>query len=1070
MRYRNSIKYYKDAFLCTFLLSLILIGTVSAQGVKEKKERTVSVTLTVSDESGNKLPQAQIVVGEGLIHAETDSEGKFAFTARPDDWVTITTYGFEKKVVPVSILIQDGALQLTKSVAYKTQEDLVKLPFNTRYKRNATSSYHTLNSAQLEKYPTTDLRNVFVGLVPGLRVEERDGAPGLSAEETNGAYRVTSKVDLYMRGFSPIYMIDDIPLHITEMPLDPQEIESVTVVKDVIGKAMFGSEAANGIIYIKTKRGLRNERIMNVNVENGVSMIDRFPEWVSGGDYARLNNLARTNSGMDPLYSDKQIAGYDKNDPYDKVTPSVDFRDLMLKNTKSYTKANMSSTGGNDVVQYFTYLGYSGEGDIYKIGAPADYNRLNARSNVDVKINDFIKLRFDFFGGITLRRSSNYGYNANYTNDDGATNTALDVNEFSSVIPEITSIPPIAFPVYAAFDEETGLPWYGVSSNYKSNPIGNLVDNGYYTEKGRTGAVNVALDYDMSHIIKGLKSKSYVGANLFNLTRIGKAERYIAYIPTPVMQLDTEGNPVLDGSGNNVYDITLTKVQEGIDMAGLAKLHDYYTQRLTGYQTFSYDRSFGSHDVQSTLTYTISKLLQDRTEEPQRQQNVMWSGKYTFNDKYSIERALSYNGASSFKPGNRYKLFPSVGASWVVSEENFMKDAAWLDFLKLRAEYGTIGYDNLLNSNQYYMYNDRWTANSSGSVFGPHTANRWFGNTIDSDRSYRTTYNRIGNPNLTWETRKEFSAGFDALLFKNKLSLEASYFNIVRDETVVQVNNTFPLVAGYLANPYYNLAATSHEGMEFGFQFSDKIGRDFKFSIGANAATLNTNRIKMDEIPYKYDYQRRTGTPTDAYFGLVYLGRFESDEEANLIPQLFDEKLSKGDLKYADLNNDGVVDNNDQTQIGNTTPKLVYGLNLSASYKRFDLTVIGNGRAFCDVALTNKYFHNGWDDNTYSKFVKENIGGDYPKLTYQRVNNNFQGSSFWLRDGSFFKIQNVELAYNLKLSPGNAVGVRGARFFVRGANLLTVSGIKDVDPESMDSGVTKYPLYKTFSGGVKLTF
>lgn len=1071
MRYRNITKYYKAAFFCTFLLSFVLIGTVSAQQAKEKKVKTVDISLTVTDENGAVLPNTVIVVGEGLVHAQTDTNGIFNFTARPTEIVTISLRGYEKKVTSVSALLESSTVELKKSIAFKSSEDLIQLPFNTIYKRNATGSYNTLSSNQLEKYPTNDLRNALVGILPGLRVEERDGGTGMSAEEPNGAYRITSKVDLYTRGFSPMYIIDDVPVHITQMPLDPQEIESITLVKDVIGKAMFGSEAANGIIFIKTKRGINNERIMNVNLERGFSDVDRFPEWVSGADYARLNNQARENSGMAPLYNEEQIAGYSLNDPYNKVFPSINFRDLMLKDTKSYSRVNISSTGGNDVVQYFTYLGYSGEGDIYKLGAPADYNRLNARSNIDVKVNNYIKLKFDFFGGITFRRSSNYGYNSNYTNDDGATNTALDVQEFSSVISEITSIPPIAFPVYAAFDEESGLPWYGVNPNYKSNPIGNLVDNGYYTEKGRTGAANVSLDYNMSHIIKGFKSKSYVGFNLFNLTRIGKAERYISYIPTPAPQLDTDGNPILDANGNKVYDINLTKVQDGIDMSGLAKLHDYYTQRISGYQTFSYDRSFGRHDVQSSLTYTISKYLEDRTEEPQRQQNLMWTGGYTFNDKYTIQGVLSYNGASSFKAGNRYKLFPSIGASWVVSEENFMKKtASWLDFLKLRTEYGTIGYDNLLMSSQYYMYNDRWTANNSGSVFGPHTANRWFGSTIDSDRTYRTTYNRIGNPNLTWETRKEFSVGFDAMMFNQKLSVEGTYFNILRDETVVQVNNTFPLVAGYLANPYYNYAQTRHQGFEFVMNYSDNINRDFKYNIGINVATLATERIIVDELPYKYDYQRRAGTPSDAMFGLVYLGRFATDEDANKIPQLFDENLSAGDLQYADLNNDGVVDNNDQTQIGNSTPRLVFGLTLNMSYKRFDLSVVGNGRAFVDVATTNKYFQNGWEDNNYSKFVKENIGGDYPKLTYQKVDNNFQFSKFWMRDGSYFKIQNIELAYNLKLSTGNALGLRGSKIFVRGANLLTISGIKDVDPESMDSGVTKYPLYRTFTTGVKLTF
>lgn len=1055
------------ALCCIFFLSFVFIGTASAQVTKEKKVKTVSINLTVTDENGAAVPKVNVVVGEGLIHITTDADGKSSFKAKATENVSVSLHGFEKKVTTVETLLTDGKIVLKKAILFKTAEDLIQLPFATGYRRTATGAYNTLNSSQLEKYPSNDLRNVMVGLVPGLDVSEREGATGLNAEETNGAYRSTNKVDMYMRGFSPIYIIDDIKVDFPQMPIDPQEIESVTIINDIVGKAMYGSEAANGIIFIKTKRGVKNDRIMNVNLEKGISSIDRFPEWVSGGDYARLNNVARTNSGLPALYSDEKIAGYDLNDPYNKVTPNINFRDLMLKNTKSYTKMNVSSRGGNDAVQYFAYLGYSGEGDIYKIGAPADYNRLNARSNIDVKVNDFVKLKFNFFGGLTLRRSANYGYNSNFTNEDGNTNSALDIQEFSSVINEITSIPPIAFPIHAAVDPISGLPWYGVSSSYKSNPIGNILDNGYYTEKGRTGATNVILEYDLKSVLRGLKSKSYVGFNMFNSTRIGKAVRYISYIPTPVAILGTDGTPVLDEQGKQTYDITLTKVEDGTSQAALVKLHDYYSQQLTAYQTLTFERAFGKNDILTSATYTISKYLQDRTEEPLRQQNASWTGMYTYDNKYTIQAVMAYNGSSSFVKGKRYKMFPSVGASWVVTESA----SKTVNFLKIRAEYGQIGYDNLLNSNQYFMVADRWTANNSGSVFGPHTANRWFGSTIDSDRSYRTTYNRIGNANLTWETREEISAGFDAMLFNNKLALQATYFNIMRNDIVELVDNFFPSVSGYLANPYYNFAKTSHEGVEIGFQYSEKIGHDLNISVGGNVSTLNTKRIKVDELAYENEYQRKTGTSSSAYFGLVYLGKFATDEEAKQAPfQLFDETLHAGDLKYADLNKDGVVDGNDQTEIGNTSPKIVYGFNVNVSYKRFDLTVIGNGRALVDVALTNKYFQNGWGDNTYSKFVQNNIGGDYPALTYQKVNNNFQGSSYWLKDGSFMKIQNVELAYNFKLSPSNGVGVRGARLYVRGANLLTISGIKDVDPESLNSGITQYPLYKTFTAGIKLTF
>lgn len=1049
MKYHNQ-SGYRVKLIGMLIISFLFCIGATAQDKKKKEKKTIEVTLRVGDEAGIALPNARIVVGEGLIHAETDKNGEFTFKGRPDEIVTVSCPGYEKSISIVSDLSVDGTISLKGAKLFKTTEDVIPLPFSYNYKRNTTGSYFVLTSEDLEKYPSNDLRNALVGLVPGLEVCERDGSTGTSAEETRGSYRITNKVDIYGRNFSPIWVIDDMPIDITEMPLDPQEVESVTFINDIVGKTMYGAQGGNGVIFVKTKRGKKNERILNVNAEAGVSMVDRFPEWTTGGDYARLNNQARVNSGLSPLYDETAIREYDKNDPYNKIYPSVNFRDLMLKDTKSYQRVNVSSTGGNNFVQYYAYLGYSGEGDIFKIGHTADYNRLNARANVDMHVNDYIKVQFDFFGGLSLRRSPNYGYNSNYTNDDGNTNTALDINEFSSAIGEIRSTPPVAFPVYASFDEETGLPWYGVHANYKSNPIGNLVDNGYYTETGRTGTANAALDYDLSHLVKGLKSRTSVGFSLFNLTRIGKAERYIAYIATP---------------NADKTDVTLSKVWDAIDMPGQAKLHDYYSQRFSGYETVSYDRSFGLHAVNTALTYTIAKLVRDRVENPLCQQNVNWMGMYTYDSKYGIQGAIAYAGTQSLIGKNKYRWYPSVGLSWVMSEEKFMKNLTFLDFLKIRAEYGELGYESSTPST--FQYEDKWLT-GTGSAFGPHTSNRWFGNNID-DKVYTATYNKVGNPDLNWEIRKEFSAGFDAQMLKNRLNVGFSYYNILRDQQQVRPSNLFPLTTGLLAIPLMNYGSSRYYGVELDLKYTDKIG-DFKFSIGGMATIRDSKIVKQDEPNYRNEYQRRTGTPTDAYFGLEYLGQFASDEDANKIPQLFDESLSKGDLKYTDLNKDGVVDNNDQKQIGHTSARLIYSLSLQMSYKNFDLTVIGNGRAFYDIPITNAYFWNGWGDDNYSKFVKENIGGDYPKLTYYKVNNNFQGSSFWLRNGSFFKIQNIELAYNLPASATNVLGIRAARFFVRGANLLTISGIKDVDPESMNSGIDRYPLYMTFTGGLKLTF
>jgi hypothetical protein len=335
---------------------------------------------------------------------------------------------------------------------------------------------------------------------------------------------------------------------------------------------------------------------------------------------------------------------------------------------------------------------------------------------------------------------------------------------------------------------------------------------------------------------------------------------------------------------------------------------------------------------------------------------------------------------------------------------------------------------------------------------------------------YITYVGRVGNPDLGWEKRKEISLGLDGLLFDQKLLFEINYFNFLRDDQIVRLSNSVPYASGISGTlPYFNYNKTRYYGMEAGLQLSDNIG-SFRYSFGGNATVQSSKIEKYDEPDYRYDYQIRTGQAADTYWGHTYLGKFSSDAESIIVPQLYDAELKAGDLKYKDMNEDGFIDDNDASAIGHTSPRLYYALNVNLQYRNLDLTIIGTGAAFYDIPLTNSYFWNGWGDNNYSNFVRDNIGGAYPRLTYYRVNNNFIASDFWLTKGGYFKIQNIELAYNIPSSKLQSIRSQGARLFVRGANLLTLSPVKEIDPESTGSGVTIYPLFRTFTCGIKLTF
>lgn len=1021
-----------------------------AQGKKKasRKQQDVHVEMIVLDEQGNPVPGASVVVGEGLIHAATDANGVFSFKAKPSAMITVSMIGYNKYVGMVSNVLRNSEITLTEAEFLKSSDDVVNIPFGTTYKRYSTDNVTTLTSEDISKYPTSDLRNALVGLLPGFMSFEKDGQPGLSAEETTGKYGISSKVNESVRGQQIIYIVDDVQVDISEIPLDPEEVESITLIKDPVNKSLYGPIAANGVIYIKTKRGRENERRLYVNMEAGVSVIDRFPEYVTGVDYALLNNEARRNSGLPELYTEEDIAEYAKNDPFSILHPNSNYRDMLFKDTRSYQRVNVSSFGGNQKVQYASYIGYTGEGDIYKIGSTADYNRLNVRTNLDVKLNDIMKMRFDFSGNLNIRRSPNY--------NNAASDDLVDINEFTAVIGHANKISPIAFPVYTGIDEETGHMAYGISSQFSYNPVGGLMSNGKYTEMNRAGIGNVTLDIDLGHLVPGLKSTTYIGFNGAYLTRVGTNEQYAAYRVTP------------DETAEEGY--ILEKIRSESLTSQKSKLHTYYNVRYTAYEKLDYNRTFGEHNIGAGLTMYSSVLTRQGYKEPVRQSNGIFNMSYILKDKYIFQGVVNYAGSNYYAPKNRYKFFPTFGAAWIISDEKFMKNIKWLDYLKLRAQGGRIGSVSYRTT---YKYGSDWTSSSLGG-FGWQggSASTWMGTNTSSANS--TTYTVLGNPDLDWEYWDEYSAGAEMMMFNRRLTLDVAYYNRTKKNIIDQLTNIYPNYCGFFVQPYTNFAKTRYTGWELAATWQDKIG-DFSYKI-SGFATFNSGRnLIVDEPDYPENekwYRTKQGQKTGGIYGLVYLGKYETDEEAanDPVKSSYSTDLKAGDLKYKDMNNDGVINDNDITYIGNSNVDLYYAMNINLAYKGIELTVVGNGVAGRDEVLNNNYYRNGTGDNNYSVWVRDNRGGDYPRLTYYSVDHNFKTSSFWIRSTDFFKIQNVELAYNVPAKFCNSLGIGGLRIFARGANLLTLSGIKDTDPESMSSGIDCYPLYKTFTGGLKITF
>lgn len=1035
--------------------SFLMAAGADASAQSKKADKNTSVTITVVDEAGVGIPFAEISAGEGRSKRVTDAQGKVSFTADLRDLVTVRKDGYSTVTALVEALGESKTITLQEDLFLASKSDMMPLPYSEVLKRYSVGSTIVIKGEELEHYSSSDIRNALTAIAPGVEVTENFGDPGVNALENSNRYGAAWAVTPTARGRRMIYMVDDVPVVIAETPLDPQQIESITIVRDVVEKTLFGASGAEGIVYIKTKQGKFNDRYLNVFYEGGVNMADRMPEYVDGATYARLNNIARNNSGLSPLYSEEDVAAYKKADPNSLTHPNVNFREMMLKNVMSYQKAGVQSGGGTDVVRYFAYLGYAGEDDMYKIGPTSDYNRVNINANLDIKLNKYITARFGLVSTMGIRRSNNYGYSANYSSEDASSNTTLGVTEFPEIIDDINSIPAISFPIYANNDPELESPWYAVSSLYTQNPVANILENGFYTETIRKGLMNVGIDFDLSFITPGLKSWTYGSFDATNVVRLGTAEDYAAYLLNPTV---VDGETVMTPVQSSSHSVKA--------MSGKTKLLDYFANRLYIVEKLKYDRTFGLHKVAAGADFMMTKRSQKFITEHRREINYGADCSYVYDDRFIAQAALNYHGTYSLL--DCWALSPSFGLGWIVSSEDWMKGVKNIDYLKLRAEVGMLHYDSATSANRDV---DNYTWNNGGGKFGPYKNNQWFGSTT-SENINRTYLSMMGNPNLRMERRHEFSVGADLVAFDKRFNAALTGYGIFSDGPITQLANVLPLAAGVSSGALWmNYNQTMYNGLELTLGWKDKVG-DFSYAVNGWGTTSTSKVLRVDEMNYSVPYRSQVGYPATAIWGLRYLGTFASDEETTKIPQLFDETLHAGDHKYQDMNGDGYIDDNDVCVIGDRAPKLIYGLTLNLKYKNFDIFAAGTGRAFNDVTLTSSYFWNGWGDGNYSKYTLDNLGkAGAPKLCYNKVSNNFRTSTYWLENGGFFKLQTVELGYELPTTRMNiAKTLRGLRLYVRGNNLLTISKIKDVDPEAMSSGLTNYPLMRTFVGGVKVTF
>lgn len=883
-----------------------------------------------------------------------------------------------------------------------------------------------IEGEELVSYPDLLLGNALQGKAAGLVV-----MPTLSGLG-NGSSDFFLRGNHGMENNQAIVMVDGIERNFDE--LIAEEIESVELLKDPVTKIQYGPRAANGVLWVTTKRGMKNRRIIRASAEAGITRVTRLPEYIQAYQYATLYNEARRNDGLPEFYTPQQLEGYgNSSGANDFLYPDADYYDAFLKKQSLYRKVSVEVNGGSDQVQYALILGYTGNGGYEKVGDTPGFNRLNMRGNLDVKVTDYLSVA----GGIAVQLGIRNWGSQSAENVFAALSTHRP-NEYPFLIDPVK----IGMPA-----DSTGVPSFGGSMQKPDNLYADMMYGGFSSERNLNSQANLGLNFTLDRIVKGLKASAYVMFDNYNYFMNGQRNTY----PTYAVNRYTGENGEPAFLASQMRKRTLQSDQSRLGESTLRK----NSWRLD----VGYANRFGAHDLSAMLGYTFYKGEVKGTEQDRVNATYTVRFNYLYDRKYSAELDLAYMGSNRFGDGNKFFLSPALGVAWILSNEKFLQHSPQLDLLKLKASYGVLGYDGVAPA---LTYNTAWSDGGTAQL----------GEQNKTTSSHITEFIRFGNPDLKWERSSEFTVGAEGVFMQKRLFSEINYFHEIRSD-IIGLNTSRQSAVGGGFMRYSNMGKVGNGGIEGSVSWKDNAG-DLIYSVGLNV-TWSKNELKeWDEVHYPDGYRSLVGKPTDAMMGHQALGLFGKDVSLAGHPSQFLGTYQEGDIAYADLNKDNRIDDRDTEMLGNSFPRTAIGMEIDLRYKQWGLYVLGVAETGVSKWLTNHYYWNKGEDKysavTLNRYhPTANPRGTYPRLTSTAGENNFRNSSFWIKNAAFFRMKNVEVSYTLPaLSELSAF--RDIKFFVRGTNLFVLSGIKELDPELIDAGVDTYPVSMTLTGGVSVRF
>ncbi len=998
------------------------------------------ITGTVTDKSdGKPIPGVSVLLKGTKVGMLTDSTGKYRITA-PEATGTLVFTSVAYKTIEIKI---NGSKVVNAEMESSSQDlDQVQIvAYGQQKKESVVGAISTVAVREL-KTPTRNLTNTLAGKISGVIAVQRSGEPGY-----DDAQFWIRGISTFGAGSSPLILVDGVERPISN--IEPEEIETFSILKDASATAPYGIRGANGVVLVTTRRGAREKPNISFKAENGIVGATMMPQLLDGINYMNLYNeagLATSGPSFQSIYTPDYIAKTASGeDPY--LYPNVNWLDLMMKKWSDNKRYNLNISGGGDVAKYFVSATYYDENGMFKNSEVNAYNtniglkRYNFRANTDISLSKTTELSLGL-GGILVT--------ANYP---GRTTGGIWTN--------IMYATPVGYAAtYPDPSNEKGFVYAG--ANGLQNPYQDATGSGFATEWRNNIQSDITLRQDLGNVLKGLKLSgkfAFDGYNYHNIQRKRNA----------------------DGNSGDAYRL----VSPGRDANGKLLIEKYYdgpddlpysrsnggNRRIYYQANLNYDQSFGNHTVAALLLYNAQDYqvgdAGDATGAlPFRLQGLVSRLTYNFKSRYFIELNAGYNGSENFPAGSRFGLFPSIAGGYIISEEGFFKNnIKGISFLKFRGSYGLKGNDQI--GGRRFAYLTTVGGGNGGYGFGETNQNYIAGRGEDQWGS-----------NLTWEKELETNIGLETR-FLNGFYIQADVFNRSREGIFLQ-RNSLPAIIGLQNRPYGNIGAFTNRGVDATVEYRRKLG-DLDIALRGNYTFARNKIIDNDEPDYQYTYQNRKGKRLNQPFGLIADGLFTSQDEINSSPIHSYGPVRPGDIKYRDINGDGTVDSFDEVAIGNSSsPEIVYGFGTTLHFKAFDLSVFFQGAGNMNFMLSGT----GWfpfveggvrgnvNANALDRWTPENPSQDvlFPRLTMGPNSNNYRNSTWWQRDASYLRLKTAEVGYTLPNSLTKRAKISSLRIYLSGFNLKTWSKFDFWDPELGDGRGATYPLQKTFNLGLNLNF